>query len=276
MLQHPAGRVAQASLSLPQGIQPVPLLALLLLTGCAYVGSPVPPLANIPARVTDLAAVQRATRIIVHYSLPAFTTEAMAIKPPIKLDLRSGAAGENPDQFQAMPEGTPGKGPENGVVTQEIPIDGFIGKQAAIAVRTIGANGKASAWSDTVTLPVVPAPPAPADVKAANAPEYGKHYAYRVQRIVRLEGGREAESDPSQEAGVTTKDEFPPAIPGGLHASAAPDSVELTWDQDTDADLAGYRVYRAVPGGAFERIAEVTPVPAYSDHAVEHGKTYRY
>ena len=30
-----------------------------LLAGCGYIGDPLPPLLNIPARVTDLTAVQR-------------------------------------------------------------------------------------------------------------------------------------------------------------------------------------------------------------------------
>jgi fibronectin type 3 domain-containing protein len=65
-------------------------------------------------------------------------------------------------------------------------------------------------------------------------------------------------------------------VPGGLHAAAAPNSIELAWERNTEPDLAGYRLYRAAADGAFEKIAEVSQVPSYSDHKVEHGKTYRY
>ena len=97
-----------------------------------------------------------------------------------------------------------------------------------------------------------------------------------VQRIVKLGGNKEAESDPSEEGGGTPEDTFPPAAPSGLRAAAAPNSVELSWERQEEPDLAGYRIYRALAGGAFERLAEVSQVPSYSDHAVEHGKTYRY
>jgi hypothetical protein len=106
--------------------------------------------------------------------------------------------------------------------------------------------------------------------------EFGKTYGYQVQTIDKLADDHEAESDLSQEASITPADTFPPAVPAGLRATATSSSVELSWDPDSDADLAGYRVYRAGPGGPFEKIADVSAVPAYSDHAVEAGKTYRY
>jgi hypothetical protein len=106
--------------------------------------------------------------------------------------------------------------------------------------------------------------------------EFGKPYDYLVQRIVKLEGGREAESVLTAEKSITPKKTFPPAIPTGLHAAAAPGSIEIAWNQNTEPDLEGYRVYRAVGDGPFQRIAEVSQIPAYSDHAVEAGKKYRY
>ncbi len=290
------------------------LAAALLTTGCAYVGSPLPPLANIPSRVTDLAAVQRASRIIVHFTVPTQTTEGFPIKPPLKLDLRIGPAGSAPGQFKPVPEGPLDKG----LATYEIPSEEWTGKDVTIAVRAIAVNGKDSGWLDLANLPVVAPPPKPASLKAESVAEgvrltwegpagdfrifrrtgddqnfphvadvqqtdwtdrtteLGKHYAYMVQRIVKLGDRREAESDPSAEAGITTADTFPPAAPSDLRANAAPESVELSWDRNTEADLAGYRVYRALAGGAFERIAEVSQIPSYSDRAIEHGKQYRY
>ena len=73
-----------------------------------------------------------------------------------------------------------------------------------------------------------------------------------------------------------TPEPVAPAAPGGLRAVAAPNSIELAWDPAEESGIKGYRVYRAPAGGAFERIAETGGRPTYSDHAVEHGKTYRY
>ena len=84
------------------------------------------------------------------------------------------------------------------------------------------------------------------------------------------------ESDLSASVSLTPVDKFPPAVPAGLRASTAPNSIELNWEPNAEPDLAAYRVYRAIAGGPFEKIADVTAVPSYSDRATEHGKTYRY
>jgi fibronectin type 3 domain-containing protein len=106
--------------------------------------------------------------------------------------------------------------------------------------------------------------------------ELGGKYTYLVQTLVPLEGGRLAESELSAPAAFTYEDRFAPAAPAGLRATAAPQSIELTWDRNGEADLAGYRVYRAVGDGAMERVAELAQIPSYSDRAIEPGKTYRY
>jgi hypothetical protein len=118
----------------------------------------------------------------------------------------------------------------------------------------------------------------------ANA-EFGKPYTYRVQTIVKLGNNKEAESDLSAEASITPVDKFPPAAPSGLRPSAAVNSIELAWDRNNESDLAGYRIYRAIltPGAVtalaaapLEKLADIGQIPSYSDHNVEHGKTYRY
>jgi fibronectin type 3 domain-containing protein len=297
------------------------IAAALLLSGCGYIGSPLPPLANIPAPVTDLAAVQRDARIIVHFKLPTTTTENVTIKSALRLDLRIGTsaegtfrAGEWVKQAKSVPPGDL----QGGVATYAIPSAEWTGKNVIIAARVIGANGKESNWSALEALPVVPPPEKPAKPRIENTAEglrltwegppadyriyrragdekffspvadvqqptwtdrtseFGTHYTYIVQRIVKLGVHKEAESDQSEEASETPIDRFPPAAPAGLRASAAAGSIELSWDRNPEPDLAGYRVYRAVLGGAFEKIAELSQVPSYSDRAVESGKQYRY
>src|ERR1700674_765502 len=82
----------------------------LFTTGCGYIGEPLPPLANVPAKVTDLWAVQRGSRIIVQFTIPDLTTEGRTIKDPVKLDLRIGTGVEPFDagtwaaQAKSIPE----------------------------------------------------------------------------------------------------------------------------------------------------------------------------
>lgn len=293
--------------------------AALLTTGCGYTGDPLPPLANIPTRVGDLAAIQRGGRIMVQFTAPPRTTEGVAIKTPLNLDLRIGTAEPPFSQEAWAAHATPvPAGPvDNGVARYEIPAAAWAGKEATLSVRVLSARGKTVGWSNFVNLPVVAPPDRPADVHAeaaaegvrltwrargdafrvyrrtggdrlapvANVPqpswtdsgaEFGTHYIYQVQTIVKLPNNTEAESDPSEEAGITPVDRFPPAVPAGLNAATAPNSIEISWEGNTETDLAGYLVYRSTGAGPFEKIGEMATIPSYSDRAVEHGKTYRY
>ena len=292
---------------------------LFLLSSCGYVGDPLPPLANVPGQIQDLAAIQRGARLIVHFTPPLRTTENMAIKTPLRLDLRIGTASPpfeagtwaaHARQIAAPPV-------VNGMAEYDIPTTEWTGKNVTIAARVIGANGKESGWSNFVNLAVVPAPPRPAnfrpevradgvrltweggpgeyhvfrrvadeknfaEVAKVSEPEwldrdmkFGTEYTYLVQRIVPA-GDRVAQSELSEPAVVTPKDTFPPAAPQGLRAIAAAQSIELTWERSPEPDLAGYRIYRAIGDAAFEKLADISQLPAYSDRAVESGKTYRY
>lgn len=297
----------------------LPVLAAALAAGCGYVSEPLPPLANVPARVTDLSAVQRGNRIVARFTVPHLTGEGMAIKGDLMIDLRIGPPTDPPQEDLWAAGATPVVQGSigNGSATYEIPTAAWTGKDAVVGVRVIADTGKSSRWSSLVVVPVVAPPEVPGEVRAQGtaggvlltwrargmdfrifrrtgsepairiadtqqAPwtdasaQFGKTYVYQVQTIEKLAGDREAESELSQEASITPVDTFPPAVPAGLRVTGTSNSAELSWDSDTDSDLAGYRVYRAAPGGPFEKIADVTTVPAYSDHAVETGKTYRY
>jgi serine protease AprX len=70
-------------------------------------------------------------------------------------------------------------------------------------------------------------------------------------------------------------DTTPPAAPGGLVAAAGDRSVGLDWNDNADSDLAGYRVERRDPAGAWIQLAE-TQASAYADAGLANGTAYAY
>jgi hypothetical protein len=134
-----------------------------------------------------------------------------------------------------------------------------------------------------------------AGLQAGRAPDraldkdihFGETYEYRAQRVVRvsIDGQTlELESPLSAPVHLEALDVFPPAVPIGLAAVAitgengGEPAIDLSWQPDTEADLAGYIVYRRVGDGNWERISPAQPVvgPAFRDAHVQAGHSYIY
>ena len=115
---------------------------------------------------------------------------------------------------------------------------------------------------------------------------FGNSYAYRAQRVISIAiEGQEVELDGefSEPVKVAVLDVFPPDVPTGLAAVASgaeagnKASIDLSWQPNTEADLAGYAVYRREALGAWQRISkELIQGPAYRDLDVEPGHRYSY
>ena len=105
--------------------------------------------------------------------------------------------------------------------------------------------------------------------------QFGKPYSYLVQSVVKA-GEGEAQSELSNEFTITPVDTFAAAAPANLTAVPSLASIELVWERNTEPNVIGYRVYRAAGNGPFELFADGLTLPAYSDHKIETGKTYRY
>ncbi len=117
---------------------------------------------------------------------------------------------------------------------------------------------------------------------------FGETYEYRAQRVagVRVNGQKLALAGAlSAPVIIDAVNIFPPAAPIGLVAVAnppangEPPSIDLSWQPDTEADLAGYVVYRRENGQAWERVSPAEPVvvgPAFHDAHVQAGHTYEY
>jgi hypothetical protein len=112
-----------------------------------------------------------------------------------------------------------------------------------------------------------------------------REWKYTAQRVVRVDAGKRAleiAGSPSEAITIDAKDVFPPAVPAGLAAvvDAQAKAIDLSWAPNTEADLAGYVVYRrdVTVGTAPERISGKTLVvpPSFSDATVVAGHRYAY
>jgi hypothetical protein len=266
--------------------------------------------------VTDLAAVERGSKIVIQFTMPPLTTDALPLKFTPVAEVRVGVSAPRFDMRAWLAASKPL--PDlKGKTVYEVPAAGFIGKNVVVAVRLKNPHGHDAGWSNFVPLGITNPVPGPENfvVKAAaegveltwmatpgliyrvyrraelpdfvllgetpGSPyidataEFGKTYTYFVQAIQRIIAST-SESDLSPYQTITPVDTFPPAVPTNLKAIVGTKSVELSWNRDTEPDLAGYRVFRAEAGGAFTLVADKQTSPSYSDRAVKSGGRYRY
>jgi hypothetical protein len=115
--------------------------------------------------------------------------------------------------------------------------------------------------------------------------EWERHYDYRATVVtVVSEPGKpevEVEGDDTPAIPAFTHDVFPPAMPTGLQAvfsgvGQAP-FVDLVWSPDTEADLAGYNIFRHEENESPVKLnSEPVKAPAFRDSKVKSGKKYFY
>ena len=115
--------------------------------------------------------------------------------------------------------------------------------------------------------------------------EWEKTYTYRAETVTVLEQPNrppiQIEGDDTPDVKVFADDVFPPAVPSGLQAVfSGPGQkpfIDLIWAPVTDADLAGYNVYRNEHDATPVKLnSELVRTPAYRDATVEPGKQYSY
>ena len=114
--------------------------------------------------------------------------------------------------------------------------------------------------------------------------EWEKTYLYRITSVSVLSrpgGEAQVEGDDSPTIRIVAHDTFPPAVPAGLQAVFSGEGqkpfVDLIWAPATDADLAGYSIYRHEADSAAVKLnSDLIKTPAYRDDSVSSGKTYYY
>jgi hypothetical protein len=129
--------------------------------------------------------------------------------------------------------------------------------------------------------------------------DWEKTYDYRVEvvTIVKASTTSNCSSDqnPSAECGaqasvdgddsspieIFAHDIFPPSVPSGLQAVYTDEGqqkfIDLIWSPNSEADLAGYNVFRHEEGAVPTQInLQLVKTPAYRDTNVQPGEKYFY
>jgi len=106
--------------------------------------------------------------------------------------------------------------------------------------------------------------------------ELGKSYLYSVRPVVETPSGS-VEGEDSQFLEVTNADTYPPKSPAEVTAISSDEGISLVWLPNTEADLAGYQVYRSGPDKKFQRLQDqLLTTASIIDKSVEKGQTYFY
>ena len=114
--------------------------------------------------------------------------------------------------------------------------------------------------------------------------EWEKTYLYRVTAVSivkRADSEVQVEGDDTPPVRIIAHDVFPPSVPAGLQAAYSGEGqkpfIDLIWAPVTNADLAGYNIYRSDGNGPAVKLnSELVKSPSYRDSAVGSGKTYTY
>lgn len=143
------------------------------LLSCGYVGPIAPPSPQIPSSVTNLAVVERDNQLIITFTTPSHTTDALPIQQFSDVDLRVGpsvipfdferwAASAKKYDRPLLENGNDSDESRPIPVTTKIPVSEWQGKRVDVAVRTSVRKGEHySQWSNRVSLDVIPPLPAP-------------------------------------------------------------------------------------------------------------------
>ena len=71
-------------------------------------------------------------------------------------------------------------------------------------------------------------------------------------------------------------DNEPPSVPRGLRSITGDGEVFLIWYENTESDLAGYRIYRSLTASGYYYLIGETNLDYFLDYGLTNGQTYYY
>jgi len=137
------------------------ILCFLAAAGCGYIGAPLPPALNIPQRVTAISASQHGPQLVIGFVITGETTDGLVLRRLKAIDLRVGPPAPSMDAWARGARQIPVDEPKIEGRELKTPIAGLENQDVVVAVRAVGPTGRAGAWSEPLSLHIVPAPAVP-------------------------------------------------------------------------------------------------------------------
>jgi len=285
------------------------LVLFLLLVGCGKVGDPLPPFIRVPEPVSDLAARQNGQNLVLTWTNPAKNIDGSAADDLARVQIFSnnaviGTVNVNaPGRAQSyqIPLGS-APGPERSFSVQ---LETSRGKLSRISnsasVTPVEVPGRVIAlralvdqrritlqWDRPQVHPelanaylvnrIDPAeePQVVSDTRYEDSRyQPGRSYSYQVTALRNVQGGTVPGIEPAAIT-VISEDKTPPQVPTGLDIVPSDTGAFLSWNDNSEEDLAGYRVFRSESAnGTFRPITErLNPTTGFFDPGYRPGVYY--
>lgn len=163
---------------------------MMILSGCGYVGDPLPPALNIPLPVRELSAVERGDQLHIAFTIAPTTTEGLPVRiREVQVLVGPGEPQQGDrDVWEQAAVRVPVTVSEPDRVDLATPVRPFTGQIVTVGVRVVHKRGRASQWVFLKPLAVVTPLSAPAELKPEPAPQgvtvlwTGRGRQYRVYR----------------------------------------------------------------------------------------------
>jgi fibronectin type 3 domain-containing protein len=286
------------------------IVGLFLLTaGCGKVGDPLPPFVRVPGAVRDLAVHQSGHNLILTWTNPARNIDGSAATDLKQIQIRSNdsviatinvnAAGQTQSHevpvdptlleqrtFTVRAETARGKLSETSNPASITPVEvpgKVAGLKAVVDQRKITLNwGKPQdhpELADVYRVNRIDPPDEPVVVMETSYEDdryqAGRTYAYEITAVRRFQNGMVSGVGP-EPITVLAEDRTPPQVPSGLDVVLSDTGAFVTWTANSEADLAGYRLFRSDRAdGEFKLAADrLITTNAFIDSAYRAGSSY--
>lgn len=173
------------------------LIGCVSVVACGAPGAPTPPRPVLPKPVTDLAARQQGSSVILTFTLPKKSDENDTLAEPPSIEIfrgerESGAAAKMTTQLvYTVPSTLVETYMKEGLIEFRDPLKpaSLHGQDTVYMVRTRASTKRASADSNVVSVRTLPVPPPPTAVRVAALKENAIELAWTAPRQESTGGG---------------------------------------------------------------------------------------